>query len=116
VTADAGMRGDRLRLLDGKAALPPKRPQPYRETPDVTDAIRRLIRALGKRISTEDPESLELLAALDVELRVAWRVAIAGLRRSGFTDREIGQVLGTTRQAVEQRWPRSLDEISEANS
>jgi hypothetical protein len=34
-------------------------------------------------------------------------VVIAGIRRSGFTDRQIGAVLGTTRQAVEQRWPRA---------
>jgi hypothetical protein len=89
----------------GKATLPAKRRQ-YRETPDVTAAVRRLVCALGKRIATEDPEALELLLALDDDLREAWRVAITGLRGSGFLDREIGEVLGCSRQAVEQRWPR----------
>jgi hypothetical protein len=98
------------RRFGGKAALPPKRPQAYRETPDVADAVCRLIRAIGKRIATEDPPDLLLLVELEQEVRQAWQVAVAGLRRSGATDREIGQVLGTTRQAVEQRWPRSLDE------
>lgn len=69
-------------------------------------AVRRLVRALGKRIATEDPEALELLLALEGDLGEAWRVAVAGLRGSGFLDREIGEVLGCSRQAVEQRWPR----------
>jgi hypothetical protein len=89
----------------GKAALPPERRQ-YRETPDVTAAVRRLVRALGKRIATEDPEALELLLDLEADLREAWRTAITGLRGSGFLDREIGDVLACSRQAVEQRWPR----------
>jgi hypothetical protein len=90
----------------GKAALPPTRPQRYRETPEVCDAIRRLIRAMGNRIANEDPESLLLLGELEREVRQAWSCAVEGIRRSGFTDREIGATLGTTRQAVEQRWPR----------
>jgi hypothetical protein len=91
----------------GKATLPPRRSQRYRETPEVVAAVRRLIRVVGKRIATEDADDLLLLGELDDELRQAWRVAVQGIRRSGFTDREIGEVLGTTRQAVEQRWPRS---------
>jgi hypothetical protein len=73
----------------------------------VTDATRRLIKAIGKRIATEDPDELLLLIELDEELRQAWTTAVTGIRRSGFTDRQIGAALGTTRQAVEQRWPRS---------
>jgi hypothetical protein len=73
----------------------------------VVAATRRLIRVVGKRISTEDAPDLLLLAELEQEVRRAWQVAVQGIRRSGCTDREIGEVLGTTRQAVEQRWPRS---------
>jgi hypothetical protein len=91
----------------GKEALPAKQRQ-YRETPEVADAICRLIRSIGKRISTEDPDALTLLLALEGDLRTAWEVAVAGLRRSGFLDREIGHVLGVSRQAVEQRWPRDV--------
>lgn len=78
----------------------------YRETPDVTAATARLIMALGKRIAEEDPEDLANLLTLDRALRQAWATAIAGLRETGYSDGEIGQVLGTTKQAVQQRWPR----------
>jgi hypothetical protein len=91
----------------GKVTLSPRRRQRYRETPEVVVATRRLIRAIGKRIATEDPPDLLLLAELEQEVRHAWQIAVEGIRGSGFTDREIGEVLGTTRQAVEQRWPRT---------
>lgn len=89
----------------GKATLPPRRR--YRETPEVAGATRRLIKVIGKRVATEDPEDLRFLVQLEQELKQAWETAIAGIRSSGFTDREIGKELGTTRQAVEQRWPRT---------
>lgn len=88
----------------GKATLPAGRR--YRETPEVAAATRRLIRVVGKRIATEDPDDLRFLVQLEQELRQAWETAVVGIRSSGFTDREIGRELGTTRQAVEQRWPR----------
>lgn len=87
--------------------LPPNGGRRYRETPEVVAATRRLIRVVGKRIATEDPDDLHLLVDLERELRRAWAIAVDGLRASGYVDREIGQVLGTTRQAVEQRWPRA---------
>jgi hypothetical protein len=31
---------------------------------------------------------------------------IAGMRRSGYTDRDTAQALGVSRQAIQQRWPR----------
>ncbi len=71
----------------------------------MADAVCRLIRSLGKRVATEDPNGLKALLDLDRELAAAWQVAIDGLRRSAFTDGAIGEVLGTSRQAVEQRWP-----------
>lgn len=85
----------------------PRNGREYRETADVAEAVGRLIRAVGKRVAVEDPPDLLYLVALDLEVRKAFAIAIEGLRCSGFTDREIGQALGTTRQAVEQRWPRS---------
>lgn len=73
----------------------------------MADAVCRLILAVGKRVAVEDPEDLRLLLTLDTALQEAWQIAVEGLRRSGYPDREIGAVLGTTRQAVEQRWPRA---------
>jgi hypothetical protein len=89
----------------GKAGLParPRRKRPrrnyvgYRETPDVVAATRRLIRAIGKRIGEEDPDDLELLRRLEAEVDEAWRVALAGQRRAGFSDGDIARALGRTR-------------------
>jgi hypothetical protein len=93
------------RRLGGKETLPRKRRR-YRETPDTAGAARRLIFSVGERVATEDPKDLVYLVALNDELRTAWMTAVAGIRESGFTDREIGAALGMSRQAVEQRWPR----------
>lgn len=87
-----------------KTALSPRRR--YRETPEVVAAIRRLVRVVGKRISTEDPDGLRLLVELENEVAAAWRQAIDGLRRTGFSDSDIGAELGCTKQAIAQRWPR----------
>jgi hypothetical protein len=86
----------------------------YRETPDVASALIRLIRSTGKRIATEDPESLVFLHEMEEELRNAWAVAIAGIRSTGATDRDIGLALGVTKQAVAQRWPRHELRTSDA--
>jgi hypothetical protein len=91
----------------GNQRLPRKRRQSYRETPDVTEAVERLIRAVGKRVATEDAPDLVLLLALERAVEEAWETAVEGIRSTGTTDREIGRVLGVTRQAVEKRWPRS---------
>ena len=82
----------------------------YRETPEVVDAVVRLIRAVGKRIAEEDPEALELLRRLEAEVSDAWWVAVAGQRRAGFSDRDIAEALGVTRPAVTQRWPRAAED------
>jgi hypothetical protein len=69
-------------------------------------AVGRQVDALAERTRTEDPDALLLLLALDEKLADAFRVTVAGLRASGFLDREIGEQLGVSRQAVEQKWPR----------
>ena len=78
----------------------------YRETPDVVAAANRLIGAVGKRVALEDPEDLLHLIRLEAELDDAFRVAVAGLRETGYSDGAIGAVFGITKQAVQQRWPR----------
>jgi hypothetical protein len=78
----------------------------YRETPDVAKATGRLILSLGKRVGTEDPPDLQILLELEAKLARAWESAIAGLRHTGYSDGQIGDELGTTKQAVQQRWPR----------
>jgi hypothetical protein len=92
-----------------KVALPANRRGrrvPYRETRDVTNAIQRLITALGKRVADGDPDELLLLRALATTLRTAESQAVAGLREQGHSDTVIARYLSVSRQAVEQRWPR----------
>lgn len=95
--AARGRRGDKADL-----SLRPR----YRETPEVAAAARRLLRAVGKRVATEDPEDLAILRTLDAELEQAWMNAITGLRQTGYSDAQIGEALGVKKQAVQQRWPR----------
>ena len=97
------MSADRLRLADNPR-LSARRP--YRETPDVVKATSRLILAVGKRVAVEDPDDLRFMVQLEQRVEQAWEIAIVGLRRSGYTDGQIGDELGITKQAVQKRWPR----------
>lgn len=86
----------------GKSALP------HRADAEMAAGLIRLVRALGRRLAEDDPPNgVPLLRALDRELDVAWERAVAGWRASGFTDREIGEALGVTKQAVVQRFRRA---------
>jgi len=92
-----------------KAALSAKRPRKtrsYRETPDISAAACRLTLAIGKRAACGDPEDLAELTKVADAVQTALRTAVEGLRESGRSDAEIGRVLGVTKQAVAQRFPR----------
>lgn len=94
----------------GKAALPPRRSGDlYRPTSDVAEAAARLLRAVGKRVASEDPDALHALRDLETAVADSFREAVRGLRAAGYSDRAIADELGVSRQAVEQRWPRSAE-------
>lgn len=78
----------------------------HRSDDDVTEAIGRMIRALGRRCAEGDPDNARLLRYLQNELDDAFAIAVAGWRISRFSDAQIGRELGVTKQAVQQRWPR----------
>jgi hypothetical protein len=94
-------------MSDNPALSPGRRQRPYRETPDVADAVGRLILTIGRRVADQDPEDLAHLLMLGERLDEAWAFAVAGIRASGFSDTQIGQALGVSKQAVAQRWPRT---------
>ncbi len=80
---------------------------PYREIHDVAQAAIRLVRAVGRRVAQDDPDDLAVLVDIGRAVDEALRVAVDGLRESGFTDAQIGRALGgVSRQAVGQRFPR----------
>ncbi|MFU8851111.1 hypothetical protein ACNAW0_09030 [Micromonospora sp. SL1-18] len=65
---------------------------------------RRIIRAHGRRVATGDVEALRDLVALSANLDDAIGEAVIGLRAFGYSWAEIGQRLGISRQAAQQRW------------
>lgn len=77
-----------------------------RETSEVAAAARRMIGAVGLRVAGEDPQDLTLLVGLRAHVDLALQCAVDGQRAKGVTDVAIGEALGMTRQAVQQRWPR----------
>lgn len=65
---------------------------------------RRIIRAHGRRIATGDVEALADLVRLSLDVDDAIQAAVVGLRAFGYSWAEIGQRLGITRQAAQQRF------------
>lgn len=103
----------RLTVHDGhpidKPALSAKRAprrRAYRETHEIAAAVCRLVLAIGRRAAEGDPEDLAELFRIEDTVAIALAAAVDGLRAQGRSDSEIGRVLGVTKQAVAQRWPR----------
>lgn len=96
----------RQRRLSDKASLSARSAPVGREDSEVAAATGRLIRSLGRRIAAGDLDGAELLLGLEAEVTAAWSAGVAGWRRTGYSDSEIGAALGVTKQAVQQRWPR----------
>lgn len=77
-----------------------------RETPEVNKGVCRLVKAIGRRVGSEDPVDLAQLRLLRDALDEAERLAVEGLRANGFSWSEIGEGLGTSRQNAQQRYAR----------
>ncbi|MEU4383133.1 MULTISPECIES: hypothetical protein [Actinomycetes] len=91
-----------------KHTLTPVRPAQRRrevvENDEFAAFTRRIIRAHGRRVATGDVEALRDLVALSANLDQAITDAVIGLRAFGYSWAEIGQRLGISRQAAQQRW------------
>lgn len=101
----------RRELVAELAAKPVKAPR-VRETPEVAQAARRMIRAVAARAGS-DVEGLTELARLRDDVDVELRQAVQQLRSgeglafgAGYSWGDIGRVLGMTRQAAQQRFGR----------
>lgn len=77
----------------------------HRTLQDRASAVQRMIRALARDTSEWDVEDLKIIGRLQAELIATRQVVVYGLRDHGANDREIGEALGITQQAVSKRWP-----------
>jgi hypothetical protein len=92
-----------------KPALTPKpRKRTRREVENAQfDAfVRRILRAYARRVANGDVEALRSLAALSSEVDAVTRFAVASLRQKpySYSWSEIGDRLGTSRQAAQMRY------------
>jgi hypothetical protein len=69
----------------------------------------RIVSGAGRRVADADPEELAQLLQLRDAVDQAVLEAVTGLRRSGVTWQDIGDAIGTTRQAAIMRWARKID-------
>lgn len=74
------------------------------ENPEYAAFIRRTLGAYARRVAAGDVEALPELVGLADCLEDTIRIAVNGLRVSGYSWTEIADRLGTTRQAAHQRW------------
>ena len=90
---------------DVNSALTPRRParkSRYVDAIDFLGMVRRIVKAAGQRVGSADVDELQALVAIRADLDTAIVEAVRGLRRSGVTWQDVGDVLGTSRQAAEQ--------------
>lgn len=91
--------------MSDNETLTVKRPKRVRETSEYAGFVRRAIRAFSRRVGEQgDVEALADMVATARELDQAITEAVKGLHQFGYSYAEIGQRLGISRQAVQQRW------------
>ena len=74
------------------------------ETGEFIQAVKRMIRAAGRRCADSDEWELAELASMQDDLDTALRTAVDGLRERGMSWAYIASGLGTTRQAAQMRF------------
>jgi len=78
--------------------------RPVAENDDYAAFAHRIVRAYARRVATGDIEALTAMTGLADEVETAIRAAVTGLRDFGYSWSDIGNRLGVTRQAAQQRW------------
>ena len=87
-----------------KTALTPKPRRRVIENDDYAAFTRRVLRSYARRVALGDIEALEAMTGLADDIDTAIAHAVAGLRARGYSWADIGNRLGVTRQAAQQRW------------
>jgi len=88
----------------GLAAARRNRRRDVVENDEFAAFCRRIIRAYARRVAAGDVEALTDMVTLAEDLNTAIGEAVTGLHVFGYSWTEIGNRLGTTRQAVQKRW------------
>lgn len=78
------------------------------ETPEFADMLERMIRAYEKRVGDGDPVDLERMLELRRRFDQALVGAVRGQRAAGYSWREIGEGLGTTKQSAQSTYGRRV--------
>ena len=92
----------------GNSRPPRPRRRDVVENDEYAACTRRIIRAYARRVATGDVEALTDMVALSALLDEAIGEAVTGLRAHGYSWAEIGDRLGSSRQAAQQRWGGDL--------
>ena len=74
------------------------------ENQEYASFARRVLKAYARRVAAGDIEALRELAVFVSDVDDATRVAVAGLRRFGYSWFDIATQVGTSKQAAQQRW------------
>jgi len=82
------------------------------ETLPFIAAVRRMIRAAGRRTADADEFELAELIGLEDAVREAVQVAIDGQLATGRTWAHIASAAGITRQAAHKRWSRREAQVA----
>jgi hypothetical protein len=88
----------------GNSRPPRPRRRDVVENDEYAAFVKRIIRAYARRVATGDVEALADMVGLSTQLDDAISDAVLGLRAHGYSWAEIGDRLGVSRQAAQQRW------------
>jgi len=80
----------------------------YVETIDYLAAVRRMMRAAGRRVAEADEQELAELLAIRDEVDAAIERAVAGWRAQGRSWAQIGAAAGMSKQAAFKRWSSTI--------
>lgn len=77
------------------------------ETQDYVAMLSRMVRGLGRRVAAGDPGDLAAAVELHAQLDAVIRESVARMREdSGFSWQQLADELGTSKQAVQQKYGR----------
>lgn len=87
------------------------------ENADYFQMVGRMVRGMGKRGANGDYTDLTEMAKVQQMMTEAMQTAVDGMReQQGYSWAEVGEGLGITRQAAQQRFGRKAAKVEEASA